>query len=419
MAIFAATHAGAWYANDFLFDAQAPPAIGGELQTIMASHRSIFCGRKAAMRNSILLFLSSLCVGCAPHLIGPADQNSALVIGRVSINSKFGGNFYGALPQGVVEKGVAVEIESRDGKETLNVTTGDNGYFLVPNIAQKNYFVRKVIIEGMRNNQREYSSWNVQRLNFAPLPGRVLYIGSLFIDLSERGTATYREAREGDVAKAYFNQSFGGSPWSSRTFVALGASPIAQVTDTVAPQKSEGAAPTYNRPEWKAGYEWRYSWKEPAGSGTLTREVVREESFDGVPTYVVKTGKSETFYAKDVLGAIATTTAGRVTLKRDAPYQPLSWPLYVGKEWKNSYLSERPLEKSSERFDLRMAVSQLETVQVKAGNFEAFKIEVFNAYSGVLLTEFWYSPQVKWFVKSRAYNQTGVRDEELISYKIN
>jgi len=64
-------------------------------------------------------------------------------------------------------------------------------------------------------------------------------------------------------------------------------------------------------------------------------------------------------------------------------------------------------------------VSQFETVQVKAGSFKAFKIEVFKAYPGVLLNVYWYSPQVKWFAKSRIYNQTGVGEEELISYKTN
>jgi len=52
-------------------------------------------------------------------------------------------------------------------------------------------------------------------------------------------------------------------------------------------------------------------------------------------------------------------------------------------------------------FEFRIAVSQFETVQVKAGSFKAFKIEVFKAYPGVLLNVYWYSPQVKWFAKSR------------------
>ena len=110
---------------------------------------------------------------------------------------------------------------------------------------------------------------------------------------------------------------------------------------------------------------------------------------------------------------------GKVTLRRDAPYQPLSWPLEVGKEWKNSFTLEKLEEKSSQRYDNRIVVSKVEAVQVPAGTYEAFKIEVYGVYTGNLLSEYWYSPQVKWFVRTRAYEQNGVREEELLSYKID
>ena len=64
-------------------------------------------------------------------------------------------------------------------------------------------------------------------------------------------------------------------------------------------------------------------------------------------------------------------------------------------------------------------VSKIESVQVPAGAYEAFKIDVYGTYSGNLVYEYWYSPQVKWFVKSRTYNQDGVREEELLTYKVD
>src|SRR5262249_28995248 len=175
-----------------------------------------------------------------------------------------------------------------------------------------------------------------------------------------------------------------------------------------------------DKPEWKVGNQWRYTWKRSVGpSGTLTREVVREDTFEGVPSYVIRVGKNENFYTKDVLGLLATMSGGKVTLKRDAPYQHFSWPLEVGKEWKNSYTLERLEEKSSETYSNRMVVSKVETLQVPAGTYETFKIEVYSAYSGKLMNEYWYSPQVKWFVKTRVHQQDGVRDEELLSFKVD
>lgn len=374
------------------------------------------------MKKVLLVIISLFCVGCAPFLLGPVDQNSSLVIGRVVIDNKFAGDFYGLLPLGVLEKGLEIEIESRDGKEIFTATTGENGYFLFPNISANSYQVRRVTFEGVRSNQRERRSQGVRRLDFTPVPGRVLYIGSLFIDLSERGIATYRETREDERAKAYFYQAFGTSPWTSRSFVALGPTPAVKVAPEPLNQQSREIKlvnPKIERPEWKLGHQWRYGWKSPGTSGTLTREVVREESFANVPAYVVRVGKNENFYAKEVLGLIGTMVGGKVTLKRDVPYQPLSWPLEVGKEWNNSFTLERLVEKSSQRFDNRVVVSKVESVQVPAGIYEALKIEVYGAYTGNLLNEYWYSPQVKWFVRSRAYNQDGVREEELLSYKID
>jgi hypothetical protein len=174
-----------------------------------------------------------------------------------------------------------------------------------------------------------------------------------------------------------------------------------------------------DRPEWKVGYEWQYSWKDHSGNGPLTKEIIREEPFGGVPSFVLKRAKSEDFYTKDVLGLLGTMSGGRITVKRTAPFQALSWPMEVGKEWTNSYTVQRLEEKSSESLEHRVVVTKLEPVRVSAGTFDAFKIEIYNARTGALLNEYWYAPEVKWFVKSRVYNREGVREEELQSFKVD
>jgi hypothetical protein len=149
------------------------------------------------------------------------------------------------------------------------------------------------------------------------------------------------------------------------------------------------------------------------------KEIVREESFEGVPAFVVKRGASEDFYTKDVLGLLGTMSGGRVTVKRSTPFQALAWPMEVGKEWTNSYVVQRADEKASESQENRVVVSKVERVTVAAGSFDAFKTEIYNARTGTLLNEYWYAPAVKWFVKSRVYNREGMREEQLSSFKLD
>ncbi len=167
------------------------------------------------------------------------------------------------------------------------------------------------------------------------------------------------------------------------------------------------------KPEWKVGYWWKYSREQPGRSGTRTYEMVREDTFEGVPCYVMKRGQRERFYTKNTLGEIARTRDGELESKRTPPYQLLSWPLEVGKKWRNAYLRERPQEGSSRKFNYRFVVAKIEEVKVPAGTFEAFKIERYDNYRGDLREDGWYSPKVKWWVRRRIYRRDGVLEYEL------
>ena len=171
------------------------------------------------------------------------------------------------------------------------------------------------------------------------------------------------------------------------------------------------------KPEWKIGYWWEYAWKRPDKSGTYTEEVNREDTFEGIPCYVIKRGRREYYYTKDVLGYIARIRKGKLDSKRTPPLQVLSWPLEVGKKWGNPYLLERPKKKTSKTVDRWLVVAKVEEVRVPAGTFKAFKIERYTSHSGKLRTEYWYSPKVKWFVKIRRYRRDGIRETELLNYK--
>ncbi len=59
------------------------------------------------------MVLCGLITSCAPTLVSPIDPNSSLIIGRVVIDNKYSGN-QGALPLGIVDVGIEVEVESQD-----------------------------------------------------------------------------------------------------------------------------------------------------------------------------------------------------------------------------------------------------------------------------------------------------------------
>ena len=122
-------------------------------------------------------------------------------------------------------------------------------------------------------------------------------------------------------------------------------------------------------------------------------------------------------YDKNVLGLLAIRSGERLTSKRSAPYQLLPWPLEVGKESKLNFIVERIQEQSSQSVDARIVVANFEEIEVAAGTFETFRIEVYDNYTGKLFSEHWYSNKVKWFVKHKTYLANGAREEELLSYK--
>jgi hypothetical protein len=379
--------------------------------------------KKATLLSFTILFLGSL-VSCTSYLVGPNEPNSSLVIGRIVVDNKYPGGLSGLLPLGMLDKALDVEVETRDGKQYFKVTTEEQGYFLIPNLPPNSYHLLSVIIEGRRSDgSNERYAPRLRRPIFTPVPGKVTYIGTLYIDLSDRGESKIREVREDDRAKTYFLQKYAASPWSAREFTSVGAGAIAGAqigqtkTPTVDAKTTASSDANVDKPEWKIGYNWMYAWKQPGSSGTLTREIVREDTFEGVPAYVMRVGKNEYFLSKNALGDLAGMLGGKVTYKRTPPDQDYSWPFQVGKEWKSKFLRENVQEKSSQTYDYRKVVAAIEKIQVPAGAFDAFKIQTYESYSGNLLSEGWYSPVTKWFIKLRTYRQDGLREEELISFK--
>lgn len=172
------------------------------------------------------------------------------------------------------------------------------------------------------------------------------------------------------------------------------------------------------KPEWKAGYQWRYSLTvagfKPA---VVTNQVVRADMFEGTPVYVLSVGKNEYPHDQRSLSVLATLSGGKTVSKNAPPSLPLDWPLRVGLQWDNNYVQQDLEHKQNESIQTRVIVADFETVRVPAGTFQAFRLETYATPGGELLSDQWYAPAVKWFIKSKFYREDGVVEQDLISFK--
>ena len=172
-------------------------------------------------------------------------------------------------------------------------------------------------------------------------------------------------------------------------------------------------------PEWKAGYQWQYLFTAAGIKGIVLNRVTREEMFEKTPSYVLAIGRNEYPHTKDNLSVLATVSGGKTLSKNDPPDTPLAWPLEAGKQWQNKFVAENPEQRRSQRIDTEAVVAAVEDIRVPAGKFAAFKIETYETQSGELISEQWYAPEVRWFVKSKIYREEGPVEQELISFKLD
>jgi len=155
-------------------------------------------------------------------------------------------------------------------------------------------------------------------------------------------------------------------------------------------------------PVWKPGDEWSFQYESATSKGAFVDVVTREETVDGIECYVVKSGTSEFYYRKtDIAYYIQKDSSGKIIRRYVPPHSFMAWPMAVGKQWQESLTHERPQTRETEEVRLVMRIEATETVTVPAGTFATFKIVRRNNRTGEIDGEFWYSPEVRYFVRYR------------------
>jgi len=168
------------------------------------------------------------------------------------------------------------------------------------------------------------------------------------------------------------------------------------------------------QPEWFKGDTW--TWiriRNRNTSNPIKRTVAGFKKIDGIDTYEVLSGATTLYYTKS-LGHISTVDKnGQLIYVNKPAMEYFKWPLQPGKKW-HERISWKSLTDSN-TIDHYSEVVGMETVKVPAGEFEAVKI---LRTAGAWRYTYWYSPEVKNYVKWITENPESTKTDELFDYKL-
>ncbi len=172
-------------------------------------------------------------------------------------------------------------------------------------------------------------------------------------------------------------------------------------------------------PDWNKGDQWKYRIKVgPDTMGNVTQRIKNTDSrLTGITTgsgeekeydnvyHMVKEGKNKVheFYQKESLSLIYSDTEGGGSTFYNPPLADFDFPHKVGEEWNDTseeYVEKRTGYEQARRIRINGTVEKKVTVDVLAGEFEAYKLNVTlvtEKEEGVSIGRIvsYYSPKVK------------------------
>ena len=173
-------------------------------------------------------------------------------------------------------------------------------------------------------------------------------------------------------------------------------------------------------PLWKPGYTWQFRWESPQGKGTFVWIIKREEIVDGVEHYVMTSGRQREMYWRKADLAVSMDKVEGTIEERTVPSElRYVWPLVPGKRWEQTFTREKPRDNQTTEITSTCQVKAEETITVPAGSFRALKIVCHNKLTDSLRYEAWYSPEVKQWIRERGRFPYGMRERELIDFKVD
>jgi hypothetical protein len=110
---------------------------------------------------------------------------------------------------------------------------------------------------------------------------------------------------------------------------------------------------------------------------------------------------------------------GEVERRYVPPHRRYVWPLTPGRTWEETFTEDLPLDRQTIEVALSCRVEAEETMTVPAGTFSAFKIVCRDQRIGSIGSERWYAPEVKHWIRDQVPLADGVRERELIAFKLD
>jgi hypothetical protein len=205
--------------------------------------------------------------------------------------------------------------------------------------------------------------------------------------------------------------------------------PAEEITDLLARFPESGAtvgtgpsSPTapVPVPTWKPGDQWTFWWENPRGSGTFVWSVDREQLVDGTEYYVIKSGTTrEFFYQKADLAWRMEMVNGTVESRANPAQLRYVWPLTVGGAWDQTVIvtTDRQGNSSTETRARTCQVTGEETVTVAAGVYRTVKTVCRDKVTNEVVSQMWYAPEAKHWVKEWSRFPWGVQERELMAVK--
>ena len=164
-------------------------------------------------------------------------------------------------------------------------------------------------------------------------------------------------------------------------------------------------------PEWLAGDRWTFEWTSGKETGTKSVEVLETREVNSVHYYVTRLAEVQHYYTRELHWAAAVRD-GRVEARMNPPQRWFSWPLDVGARWRFQGAFETPNGRAAH--DDTFTVLGIETVEVPAGRFSAFRIR--RQAQGTDSDEYWYAPAVRWYARWTGRRGDASFEERLREY---
>jgi hypothetical protein len=166
-------------------------------------------------------------------------------------------------------------------------------------------------------------------------------------------------------------------------------------------------------PKWQAGDRWVFAWTSGKEGGSRTLEVKEVATVNGVEYYILDAGGGIKQYYTNELHFAAGVQHGKVIARMVPPTPWFTWPLKSAGRWVHRGVYEEPQgrQKQADTF----TTADVETITVPAGTFRAFKVT--RQADGGDSDQYWYAPEVRWYVRWEGRRAEVTFEERLTSYQ--